>query len=227
MNDLGNKIKQIRQQHNLTQQEFGHLFNVSYQAVSKWEQNKNIPDITILNEICNKFSIDLDELLNDKKNNKKNRNSNIIILIPIMIVILTIIIILFDDNNFEFKTISANCSNFNISGSIAYNNSKSSIYISHIDYCGGKDDEIYQNISCSLFEENDLVKAKIDTCKSRENVTLEQFLKNLTFNIDNYQKTCQNYQENSLQIEINATDETGNIKTYNIPLKLEDNCRME
>ena len=225
MNDLGNKIKQIRLEHHLTQQEFGHLFNVSYQAVSKWEKNKNIPDITILNDICKQFNIDLNELLNIKSNKKTSKN--FFFLVPILLIIITLIIVLFDNDNFEFKTISANCSNFNISGSIAYNSSKSSIYISHIDYCGGKDDEIYQNISCALYEENDLVKAKIDTCKSKENITLEQFLKDLTFKIDNYQKTCKNYQENSLDIEINATDEYGNIKTYNIPLKLEDNCRLE
>ena len=43
----------------------------------------------------------------------------------------------------------------------------------------------------------------------------------------NNQKICKDYQENTLQIEINATDEYGNIKTYNVPLKLKDNCRLE
>ncbi len=222
MNDLGSKIKQIRQEHNLTQQEFGNLFNVSSQAVSKWEKNFNIPDIIILNEICKKFNIDLNELFN----NKKRKNNSKLILIPILLIITTIIIIIiFPENDFEFKTISANCSNFNISGSIAYNDAKSSIYISHIDYCGGKDDNIYQNISCALYEENDNIKAKIDTCQSKENITLEQFLQGITFNVDNYQKTCKNYQENSLEIEINAIYENGNITTYEIPLKLEDNCK--
>ena len=145
----------------------------------------------------------------------------------ILIIIVIVGIIFYDNDNFEFKTISSNCRNFNISGSIAYNNAKSSIYISSIDYCGIEDDNIYQNISCTLYEDNNTVKAKIDTCKSKENISLENYLKDLTFNVDNYQKTCKNYQENSLEIEINATDELGNIKTYNIPLKLEDNCRTD
>ena len=224
MNDLGNKIKKIRQDNHLTQQEFSRLFNVTYQAVSKWETGKNIPDITILTQICQEFNLDLNELLD---NNSKKTNS-FLIFIPIIVIIITILIILFaQENNFHFKTISSNCSSFNISGSLAYNSSKSSIYISHIDYCGAKDDNVYQNISCVLYEENDLIKAKIDNCQSKENITLEQFLKDVTFNIDNYQKTCKNYQTNSLQIEINATDEYGNIKTFNIPLKLADNCRTE
>ena len=225
MNDLGDKIKKIRLEHNLTQREFSRLFNVSYQAVSKWENNQNIPDIAILNDICKEFNIDLNELLN---NESKEKKFNFLPFIPIIIIIIFLIFLIFYNNsNFEFKTLSANCSNFNISGSLAYNNSKSSIYISHIDYCGEKDENIYQNISCALYEENDLIKAKIDTCKSKENTTLEKFLKDVTFNIDNYQKTCKNYQNNSLQIEINATDEQGNIKTFNIPLKLEENCRTE
>ena len=214
MNDLGTKIRKIRIDHNLTQQEFGQLFNVSTQAVSKWETNI----------MCKKFNIDLNELLNDKK----TKTNNLLIFIPIILILAALLIIIFyQPNNFEFKTISSNCQNFNISGSIAYNNDKSSIYISQIDYCGEKDDNIYQNITCTLYEENGSIKAKIDTCKSKENITLENYLKDITFHIDNYQKTCKNYQENSLQIEIKATDEQGNIRVYNVPLSLEDNCRME
>ena len=97
MEDLGSKIKKIRLDHHLTQHEFSQLFNVSYQAVSKWENNICFPDITILKDICNKFDIDLNELLNNKKTSKN-----------------------------YFKYI-ANCENFHISGSLAYNNSKSSI----------------------------------------------------------------------------------------------------
>ncbi len=223
MNDLGNKIRQLRISQNLTQQEFGQLFNVSTQAVSKWETNVNIPDITILKEICNHFDIDLNELLN----NKKNKKSKISFIPIILILIMIIVIIFYSNDDFEFKTISSNCDNFNISGSIAYNNAKSSIYISNINYCGVKDDNVYQNISCSLYEENDSIKAKIDNCKSKENITLDDYLKDITFNIDNYQKLCHKYNENSLQIEINAIDEQGNIKTYNIPLKLKDNCRTD
>ena len=174
MNDLGSKIKEIRQKNNLTQQEFSRLFNVSYQAVSKWENNINIPDIVILNEICQKFNLPLDELLNDKKTSKK---WYIWSFIPVILLVIVIgMIVFYKPDNFEFKTISSNCDNFHISGSLAYNNFKSSIYISHIDYCGKEDDNVYQNISCVLYEENPTFKAKIDTCQSKENITLEKFL---------------------------------------------------
>ena len=38
-------------------------------------------------------------------------------------------------DDFSFKTISSTCDAFNISGSIAYNDKKSAIYITNIKYC--------------------------------------------------------------------------------------------
>lgn len=55
-------------------------------------------------------------------------------------------------NDFEFKTISSDCSNFTITGSVAYNDIKSAIYIANINYCGGADDNLYKSIECILYE---------------------------------------------------------------------------
>ena len=121
---------------------------------------------------------------------------------------------------------STSCNNFNLYGSIAYTKNKSSIYISNITYCGGNDDTKYKKIECTLYEINNKTKIEISKCnhKNNKNITLEDFLKNVNFNIDNYEKTCKVYKENSLNLEINATDDKGKITTYKIPLKLEDNC---
>ena len=35
-------IKELRKKNNLTQNEFAKQFNVTYQAVSKWENGKNL-----------------------------------------------------------------------------------------------------------------------------------------------------------------------------------------
>ena len=56
---IGQTIKEIRKKHNLTQAEFAKKYNVTYQAVSKWETGKNIPDIALLTRICNDFEIDI------------------------------------------------------------------------------------------------------------------------------------------------------------------------
>ena len=58
---IGNFIKSIRLDNNLTQKEFADKLGVTYQAVSKWENGKNIPDIAILKQICDEYNIDTDE----------------------------------------------------------------------------------------------------------------------------------------------------------------------
>ena len=55
-------------------------------------------------------------------------------------------------------------------------------------------------------------------------ITLEEFLSDVTFNIDNYSKVCREYQENSFSLEVDAYNEEGEIFSHKIPLKLEDNC---
>ena len=60
---IGKKIKELRIKNNLTQQELASKLNVTYQAVSKWENGKNLPDLVILTEICNIFNIDLNDLI--------------------------------------------------------------------------------------------------------------------------------------------------------------------
>ena len=42
--------------------------------------------------------------------------------------------------------------------------------------------------------------------------------------IDNYIKTCKYYNNNSLYLEINATDKNNKVITYKIPLELKNNC---
>lgn len=224
---IGQTIKEIRKSNNLTQAEFAEKYNVSYQAVSKWENGKNMPDMSLLKQICEDYNIDINNLLNGKVKKMKNSKIKYLLLSLIFIVITVLIIVLYPKNNsFEFKTLSTNCNEFNISGSIAYNNQKSSIYISNINYCGGNDDTEYTQIECILYETNNLTKTKIDSITYQENkkITLEKFLSTISFHIDNYIRTCHNYKENTLSLLINATDSNGKITTYKIPLSLKDNC---
>ena len=123
---IGNIIKNIRVQNNLSQREFAEKFGVTYQAVSKWENGKNIPDIAILKEICREYNLDLDNLLDAKVSRVKLNWLKWAI--PIFIILVTVFVFLILRNNdFEFKTISTGCDDFTVNGSIAYNNKKSSI----------------------------------------------------------------------------------------------------
>ena len=125
-------------------------------------------------------------------------------------------------DEFEFKTISANCNQFKLSGSIAYNVNKSSIYISHIEYCGEEDTTIYQRLECNLYEVNQNTETKIqEYVKKDTSMTLEEFLKDITFKIDNYEQQCKIYKNENLYLQINATDKNGKTTTYKVPLSLD------
>ena len=227
---FGKFIKELRQKHNLTQKEFADKYHVTYQAVSKWENGKNMPDSSLIKQISEDFNISLEELYNGEfKPDKKNKKIILITLLIILTLSLFIIALnFFKTDDFKFKTLSANCPNFTISGNIAYNDKKSAIYISNIEYCGGDEHEKYETIDCTLYEKNNNTENKISSYKykDKKSITLEEFLKEVTFTIDDYATTCKDYQDNSLFLKVNASNEKHKTVTYEIPLKLDEKCKQ-
>lgn len=220
---IGQVIKEIRTKNNLSQQSFAEKFGVTYQAVSKWENGKNIPDIATLKEICKEYNLKLEDLLDAKISSKqKNNLLKWFLLVIILLIIILIIVLIFKNNDFEFKTLSTSCNDFTVNGSIAYNDTKSSIYISHITYCGEVDSNKYKKIQCVLYESNDKIKTEIGRYNYEEEsgITLEEFLKEVNFNVE----TCKLYSEDSLHLEIDATTVEGEDIFHKVPLKLVDNC---
>ncbi|MDD6466948.1 MAG: helix-turn-helix transcriptional regulator [Erysipelotrichaceae bacterium] len=53
----------MRKKENITQEEMAKKLNVSRQAISNWENGRNLPDVEMLIEISKTFHISLDELL--------------------------------------------------------------------------------------------------------------------------------------------------------------------
>ncbi len=224
---IGSLIKKIRKENNLTQQDFAKKYGVTYQAVSKWENGKNIPDIALLKEICSDYNIDINELL-DNNYKVKKKNIPLLILIGILVITFITIFLLITNKNesFHFKTLSSSCNNFTIKGTLAYNNNQSFIYISNIDYCGGDDKIKYKKIECILYEkEKDNVTKLIKKNTSKEsNITIEEYLKDFTFKINNYDRLCKTYSKNSLYLTIKATNNNDKVTTYDIPLTINDDC---
>ncbi len=60
---LGTRIKELRKQHRLTQNEFANMLNVSFQAVSNWERGIAPPDLENLCRIALYFNILVDDLI--------------------------------------------------------------------------------------------------------------------------------------------------------------------
>ncbi len=221
-------IKKVRTSAGLSQENFGKKYGVTYQAVSKWENGKNLPDIAILKEICNDYNIDINEFLNGNYKVKSKKFNFIIIFVILLILILSvgsIFILKNKKDEFEFKTIKTTCDNFDLYGSIAYSKNKTSIYISNITYCGIQNNNIYKEIECTLYEVDGDIKTKIDSVIYNEkNITLDEFLKDVKFNVEHYSSTCKMYKENGLMLEIKAQDIDEQTTFYSLPLELEDNC---
>ena len=59
---LGEKIKSLRKQKNISQEVFANYLGVSFQAVSKWETGNTMPDITMIPAIASFFGVSTDEL---------------------------------------------------------------------------------------------------------------------------------------------------------------------
>ena len=231
---FGKFIKEIRKKNNLTQKQLADKYNVTYQAVSKWENGKNMPDTYLIRQMSKDFNISLDELFDGEfknENNKKIKNKIIFIfsIISFILLILLVIFFLSRNNDFSFKTLSSNCTNFNISGNIAYNKNKSAIYISNIKYCGGNDITNYKDIECVLYEYSNDTAKRISSYKYNgdKEIKLEDFLQEVTFTIDDYENSCKNYQDNTLNLKILATDKENKVITYDIPLKLDDKCPIK
>lgn len=226
---VGKFIKEIRVKNNLTQKEFAEKLGVTFQAVSKWENGKNIPDISLLKEISRMFNVDINEILDGKK---KQKNKNILLYIVsgfVLLVIIILIIVLFNNRNhdFEFKQISSSCDNFNITGSMAYNKDKTSLYISSVEFCGSDDNEVYENIKCRLYEKHNDEEVEISSCKSESNITLEEYLKKVKISVDDYELSCKNFLNSELYLEINATLDDNKNVTYKVPIALVDNCSIK
>ncbi len=61
--NFGEQFKKIRTEKKLTQEQVASQLHLSRQAVSNWENNKNLPDIEMVVDIARTFQLSLDELI--------------------------------------------------------------------------------------------------------------------------------------------------------------------
>ena len=70
---IGNKIKNLRTNRGITQEQLAEHLHISGQAVSKWENGTSTPDITMLPILAEFFGITIDELMDYKLNALTNK----------------------------------------------------------------------------------------------------------------------------------------------------------
>ena len=69
---FGEKLKKLRNDNGLTQEQLADKIFVTRTAISKWETDKGFPSIDSLKAISNLFNIKIDDLISDEDiENKK------------------------------------------------------------------------------------------------------------------------------------------------------------
>lgn len=72
----GNTIKKLREKRGLTQKELAEYINVSDKAVSKWETNRGLPDISIIEDLSRALGVSVTELLTGDLKTNENVSGN-------------------------------------------------------------------------------------------------------------------------------------------------------
>ncbi|WP_337234462.1 helix-turn-helix transcriptional regulator [Staphylococcus epidermidis] len=73
---ISKQIKDLRKQHNYTQEELAEKLNTSRQTISKWEQGISEPDLIMLMQLSQLFSVSTDYLITGSDNSIKKDNKN-------------------------------------------------------------------------------------------------------------------------------------------------------
>ena len=67
---IGSLLKELRNEHSLSQEQLAEKFNVSSRSVSRWENGNTMPDISIISEIADFYEIDIRELIDGERKNE-------------------------------------------------------------------------------------------------------------------------------------------------------------
>lgn len=60
--NIGETIKKLRKQKDITQEQLAEYLNISPQAISRWEISSTLPDITLIPMLANIFDVSTDML---------------------------------------------------------------------------------------------------------------------------------------------------------------------
>ena len=91
---LSDYLKQYRKEKNLTQEALAEKLYVTKQAVSKWENDRGLPDIETYKDLSRLLGVSVDTLLGlEEKETQKKTNSKVLLVIILSMVLLIGIVI--------------------------------------------------------------------------------------------------------------------------------------
>ncbi len=70
----GRFIAQLRKEKNMTQKELADKLGISDKTVSKWETGNGMPDVSLLQPLCEELSVNLNELLSGERLSEESYN---------------------------------------------------------------------------------------------------------------------------------------------------------
>ena len=151
---IGKFIAENRTAKDITQEELATKIGVTDKAISKWENGRCLPDVSLFKPLCKELDISINELLNgekDKKernedgyinyvkdNNQKHKKKNIIITIVSLIIIVILILGIYFINNFGktiIYTLSGESKNFRYEGGTLFVTNDKYIFTSGGIHC--------------------------------------------------------------------------------------------
>ena len=68
---IGKFILELRKEKNMTQQELADKIGVTDRAISKWENGRGLPDLSLMKPLCDVLEISINELISGEKLDKK------------------------------------------------------------------------------------------------------------------------------------------------------------
>lgn len=68
---IGEFLRRLRQERQITQEELANALNVNHRTISRWENGRNLPDYDVMLEIASYYEVGVDEILNGEKHGEK------------------------------------------------------------------------------------------------------------------------------------------------------------
>ena len=69
---IGKFILQLRKEKKITQKELAEKLGVTDRAISKWENGRGMPDLSLMKALCDELGISVNELLSGEKIESEN-----------------------------------------------------------------------------------------------------------------------------------------------------------
>ena len=73
LDKIGNFIRELRKDKNMTQEELANKLHIGREAISKWENGKSLPDVSLFLELCKELNITTNELLYGERQTSNNK----------------------------------------------------------------------------------------------------------------------------------------------------------